>query len=93
MKYILSVDQGTTASRAIIFDENQKVIAESQREYKSYPKDGWVEANPRTILDTVKEVINEVLTTTGVKVMLALQINASRLLYGINTLVKKFTLR
>ena len=34
----------------------------------SYPKDGWVEANPRTILDTVKEVINEVLTTTGVKV-------------------------
>ena len=69
MKYILSVDQGTTSSRAIIFDENQKVIAESQREYKlSYPKDGWVEANPRTILDTVKEVINEVLTTTGVKV-------------------------
>ena len=69
MKYILSVDQGTTSSRAIIFDEKQKVIAESQREYKlSYPKDGWVEANPRTILDTVKEVINEVLTTTGVKV-------------------------
>ena len=61
MKYILSVDQGTTSSRAIIFDENQKVIAESQREYElSYPKDGWVEANPRTILDTVKEVINEV---------------------------------
>ena len=46
MKYILSVDQGTTSSRAIIFDENQKVIAESQREYElSYPKDGWVEAN------------------------------------------------
>ena len=43
MKYILSVDQGTTSSRAIIFDENQKVIAESQREYElSYPKDGWV---------------------------------------------------
>ena len=48
MKYVLSIDQGTTSSRAIVFDENQKIIAESQKEYElQYPNDGWVEANPR----------------------------------------------
>ena len=42
MKYVLSIDQGTTSSRAIVFDENQKIIAESQKEYElQYPNDGW----------------------------------------------------
>ena len=59
MKYILSIDQGTTSSRAIVFDENQNIISESQKEYQlQYPKDGWVEANPEEILDSVKETIN-----------------------------------
>jgi len=60
MKYVLSIDQGTTSSRAIVFDENQKIIAESQREYElQYPNDGWVEANPDEILSSVKETIKE----------------------------------
>ena len=47
MKYVLSIDQGTTSSRAIVFDENQKIIAESQKEYElQYPNNGWVEADP-----------------------------------------------
>ena len=50
MKYLLSIDQGTTSSRAIVFDENQNIISESQKEYElQYPKDGWVEANPDEI--------------------------------------------
>ena len=50
MKYILAIDQGTTSSRAIIFDENQKIISESQREYELlYPNNGWVEADPNEL--------------------------------------------
>ena len=69
MKYILSIDQGTTSSRAIIFDENQKIIAESQKEYElQYPNDGWVEASPHEILDSVKETMNKVLDSSEVEI-------------------------
>jgi len=62
MKYILAIDQGTTSSRAIVFDENQKIISESQREYElHYPNNGWVEADPDEILNSVEETINNVL--------------------------------
>ena len=69
MKYILSIDQGTTSSRAIVFDENQNIISESQKEYQlHYPKDGWVEANPDEILGTVKETIKEALKSADVDI-------------------------
>ena len=46
MKNFLSIDQGTTSSRAIIFDENLRKLSDCQKEYNlSYPKDGWVELN------------------------------------------------
>ena len=62
MKEILALDQGTTSSRSIIFDENLNVVRESQKEYKlSYPNDGWVEASPDDILNSVKETLNNVL--------------------------------
>ena len=62
MKYILAIDQGTTSSRAIVFDENQNIISESQKEYElQYPNNGWVEADPDKILNSVKETINNVL--------------------------------
>ena len=62
MKYILAIDQGTTSSRAIVFDEDQKIISESQREYGlQYPNNGWVEADPDEILNSVEETINNVL--------------------------------
>ena len=62
MKYILAIDQGTTSSRAIVFDEDQKIISESQREYElQYPNNGWVEADPDEILNSVEETINNVL--------------------------------
>ena len=62
MKYILAIDQGTTSSRAIVFDEDQKIISESQREYElQYPNNGWVEADPDEILNSVEETISNVL--------------------------------
>ena len=43
-KYILSIDQGTTSSRAILFDQDGKIQGVAQREFKQYfPKSGWVE--------------------------------------------------
>ena len=69
MKYLLSIDQGTTSSRAIVFDENQNIISESQKEYElQYPNDGWVEANPDEILGSVKETIKKALESSKVEI-------------------------
>ena len=62
MSNFLAIDQGTTSSRAIVFDDKLNVVIDSQKEYKlSYPNDGWVEANPGDILNTVKETVGNVL--------------------------------
>ena len=62
MKKYLAIDQGTTSSRAIIFNSTLEPITDSQEEYSlSYPKDGWVEANPHEILNTVNNSIKNVL--------------------------------
>ena len=61
-KFILSIDQGTTSSRAILFDlkGNPKYI--SQMEFTQYfPKDGWVEHNPNEIWSTTKKVLKDVI--------------------------------
>ena len=61
MKNYLAIDQGTTSSRSIIFDSDLNSIKDSQKAYElSYPKDGWVEANPEEILDTVLATIKDV---------------------------------
>lgn len=57
-KYILAIDQGTTSTRAIIFDKNGKCIASDQKEFKQYfPKPGWVEHNANEIWETTVDVI------------------------------------
>ncbi len=62
MKKYLSIDQGTSSSRAIIFDANLNLINDSQKEYDlSYPNDGWVELNPNDVLETVKDTVVNVL--------------------------------
>ena len=69
MTKFLAIDQGTTSSRAIVFSSEQKLITDSQQEYSlSYPHDGWVEANPVDILNTVNETINNVLNKTSEKI-------------------------
>ena len=62
MKNYLSIDQGTTSSRAIIFNSNLELVRDSQKEYDlAYPNDGWVELDPRDVIETVKETITNVL--------------------------------
>ena len=61
MKNYLAIDQGTTSSRSIIFDSDLNSIKDSQKAYElSYPKDGWVEADPGEILNTVLATIKDV---------------------------------
>jgi len=63
MKNFLAIDQGTTSSRAIIFNSNLQPISESQKEYDlSYPKDGWVELDVEDVLRTVRETVTSVLS-------------------------------
>ena len=65
-KYILALDQGTTSSRAIIFDRNQNIIASAQREFKQYyPKPSWVEHDALEIRDTQFTVAREALEKAG----------------------------
>jgi glycerol kinase len=63
---ILAIDQGTTSSRAIIFDENQQVIDVAQQEFtQHFPKSGWVEHNGMEIWQSVLRVCQDVLDQTA----------------------------
>ncbi|MCU5746780.1 glycerol kinase GlpK [Staphylococcus sp. SQ8-PEA] len=66
-KYILSIDQGTTSSRAILFNKQGDIEAVSQREFKQYfPKSGWVEHDANEIWLSVLSVLAEVLTESNI---------------------------
>jgi len=66
MKYILALDQGTTSSRAIIFDRESAVISVAQKEYRqSFPKSGWVEHDPNEIWESQKSTAVEALEKSG----------------------------
>lgn len=59
-KYVLAIDQGTTSTRAIIFDENGEIVASSQKEFAQiYPVPGWVEHRPDDIIKSVYESVRE----------------------------------
>ena len=63
MKNFLAIDQGTTSSRAIVFNSNLRPISESQKEYDlSYPNDGWVELDISDVLNSVRETVTSVLS-------------------------------
>lgn len=66
--YILSIDQGTTSSRAILFNKKGEVVHSSQKEFKQYyPKPGWVEHNASEIWGTVLSVLAAALTESGIQ--------------------------
>ena len=66
-KYILALDQGTSSSRAIIFDNQGKITATSQKEFTQiFPKPGWVEHNPMEIWSSQASVIAEAITSIGI---------------------------
>ncbi|MGW8194178.1 MAG: glycerol kinase GlpK [Desulforhopalus sp.] len=61
-RHILSIDQGTTSTRAILFDSNGKSVFSSQLEFTQYfPQDGWVEHDPEEIWTTTLSVVRDVL--------------------------------
>lgn len=65
--YILAIDQGTTSSRAMLFDRDGAVAGVAQREFgQLFPQPGWVEHDPREILASVRSTIVEVLTKAQV---------------------------
>jgi glycerol kinase len=68
MAYILSLDQGTTSSRAILFGQNGEIIASSQKEFQQiYPNSGWVEHDPYDILTSQLSSAIDALARAGVR--------------------------
>ena len=66
-KYIIALDQGTTSSRAIIFDKNLNIIEKSQKEFTQiFPQPGWVEHNPMEIWVSQRSVLTEVIAQSGI---------------------------
>lgn len=65
-KYVMALDQGTTSSRAILFDRNGKICAKAQHEFSQiYPKAGWVEHSPMSILFSQLQSATEVMNKNG----------------------------
>lgn len=68
-EYILALDQGTTSSRAILFDKQQNIVSIAQKEFaQHYPKEGWVEHDPMEIYSSQYAVMMEVIAKSGVEV-------------------------
>jgi glycerol kinase len=68
MAYILSLDQGTTSSRSILFGKDGNIVAHAQREFKQiYPQGGWVEHDPFDILTSQMSSVVEVLGKAGIR--------------------------
>ena len=66
-KYILALDQGTTSSRAIVFDHNGQICSVAQKEFTQYfPKPGWVEHNPNEIWSSEASVIAEAISAIDI---------------------------
>ena len=62
MRYVLALDQGTTSSRAIVFDEEGAPVSVAQREFRQiYPQPGWVEHDPMDLVKTQRDVAREAL--------------------------------
>lgn len=67
MKYILALDQGTTSSRAVVFDKKGEILGRAQQEFPQiYPHPGWVEHDPNEILSSQVGVISEAMIRAGV---------------------------
>ena len=61
-KYVLAIDQGTTSSRAIVFNHEGRIVASGQKEHEQiFPKAGWVEHDPMEVWGNTREVVAEAL--------------------------------
>ena len=67
MKYIIALDQGTTSSRTIVFNEEGQAVASASKEFEQiYPQPGWVEHNPEDILKSQIGTMSEALKKSGI---------------------------
>lgn len=65
--YVLAIDQGTSSSRALVFDHAMNVVASAQQEFRQhYPQPGWVEHDPEDIWETVVKVTKDAINAAGV---------------------------
>ena len=68
MKYILSIDQGTTGSRAYIFDKPGRIVSSAYKEFRQiYPRAGWVEHDPEEIWRSVESVVRQALSRKKIR--------------------------
>ena len=66
-KYVMAIDQGTTSSRAIVFDHSGAIVATGQMEHEQiFPKAGWVEHDPMEIWKNTREVIGQALSRADI---------------------------
>ncbi len=69
MAHIVALDQGTTSSRAILFNEKGEIVGVEQKEFTQiFPQSGWVEHDPEEIWSSQMQVLDALLESTGVKV-------------------------
>jgi glycerol kinase len=67
VKYVLALDQGTTSSRAIVFDEEGRAVATAQREFRQiFPQPGWVEHDPKEILSSQRDTARQAVRESGI---------------------------
>lgn len=79
MRYVLAIDQGTTGSRAIVYDFRAREVARSYREFRQYfPKPGWVEHDPEEIWSSVRLCIQDVSSRVGARSIAAIGITNQR---------------
>ena len=79
--YIVAIDQGTTSTRALVFNDTAEIMASAQQEFRQdFPNPGWVEHDPEAIWQSVVAVVREAVARAQVSVMRsppsALPINA-----------------
>lgn len=67
-RYLLAIDQGTSSSRAVLYDHSARVAASAQQEFPQlYPRPGWVEHDPEAIWDSVQQVIGRAMTAASAR--------------------------
>ncbi|MEJ2171977.1 MAG: FGGY family carbohydrate kinase, partial [Woeseiaceae bacterium] len=65
-RFLLAIDQGTSSSRAVVFDHSAQVVCAAQEEFQQhYPQPGWVEHDPEAIWASVQQVTRQALAEAG----------------------------
>ena len=78
-QFLMAIDQGTSSSRTVIFDQKANVVASAQQEFpQEYPQPGWVEHDPEAIWQSVLDVTQKVLAESAVKQIAGLGITNQR---------------